>query len=88
MAGEFVISLPLFPVYHAPPASHRAKSTLDGRHRGSASAPEAPSKSIGSRYPKPFDDPCQDKTRRRLGRAAGLNQFGINLLELGLGTWP
>jgi len=30
----------------------------------------------GSRYPKPFDEPCQNKTRRRLGLAAGLTQFG------------
>jgi uncharacterized cupin superfamily protein len=41
----------------------------------------------GSRYPKPFDKPCQNKTRRRLGRAAGLTQFGVNLLELGPGAW-
>jgi uncharacterized cupin superfamily protein len=41
----------------------------------------------GSRYPKPFDEPCQNKTRRRLGRAAGLDQFGVNLLELGPGAW-
>jgi uncharacterized cupin superfamily protein len=27
----------------------------------------------GSRYPKPFDEPCRNKTRRRLGRAVGLN---------------
>jgi uncharacterized cupin superfamily protein len=40
----------------------------------------------GSRYPKPFDEPCQNRTRRRLGRAAGLTQFGVNLLELGLGA--
>ena len=33
----------------------------------------------GSRYPKPFDEPCQNKTRRRLGLAAGLTQFGVNL---------
>jgi len=42
---------------------------------------------IGSRYPKPFDEPCRNKTRRRLGHAAGLTQFGVNLLELGPGTW-
>ena len=36
---------------------------------------------VGSRYPKPFDEPCQNKTRRRLGHAAGLTQFGVNLLE-------
>ena len=38
-------------------------------------------------YPKPFDEPCQNKTRRRLGLAAGLTQFGVNLLELGPGAW-
>jgi uncharacterized cupin superfamily protein len=41
----------------------------------------------GSRYPDPFDEPCRNKTRRPLGLAAGLNQFGVNLLELGPGTW-
>ena len=41
----------------------------------------------GSRYPKPFNQPCRDKTRRRLGYAAGLTQFGVNLLELGAGAW-
>jgi uncharacterized cupin superfamily protein len=41
----------------------------------------------GSRYPEPFDEPCRNKTRRRLGRAAGLSQFGVNLLELGPGAW-
>ena len=41
----------------------------------------------GSRYPKPFDEPCRNKIRRRLGLAAGLSQFGVNLLELGPGAW-
>ena len=41
----------------------------------------------GSRYPKPFDEPCRNKTRRRLGLAVGLTQFGVNLLELGPGAW-
>ena len=36
----------------------------------------------GSRYPKPFDEPCQNKTRCRR-----LTQFGVNLLELGPGAW-
>ena len=40
----------------------------------------------GSRYPEPFDEPCRNKTRRRLGLAARLTQFGVNLLELGLGA--
>jgi uncharacterized cupin superfamily protein len=41
----------------------------------------------GSRYPKPFDERCRNKTRRRLGQAAGLTQLGVNLLELGPGAW-
>ena len=41
----------------------------------------------GSRYPKPFDAPCQNKLRRRLGLAAGLTQFGVNLLELQPAAW-
>ena len=41
----------------------------------------------GSRYPKPFDEPCQSKSRRQLGVAAGITQFGINLLELQPGAW-
>jgi uncharacterized cupin superfamily protein len=36
----------------------------------------------GSRYPKPFEEPCQNKTRRRLGNSPGLTQFGVNRLEL------
>jgi len=43
--------------------------------------------SAGSRYPKPFDAPCQDKIRHRLAVAAGLKQIGINLLELEPGAW-
>jgi uncharacterized cupin superfamily protein len=43
--------------------------------------------SSGSRYPKPFDAPCQDKFRRRLAVAAGFKQIGINLLELAPGAW-
>jgi uncharacterized cupin superfamily protein len=43
--------------------------------------------SAGSRYPGPFDAPCQNKTRHRLAVAAGLKQIGINLLELQPGAW-
>jgi len=43
--------------------------------------------SAGSRYPKPFDAPCQNKIRHRLAVAAGLKQIGINLLELEPGAW-
>jgi uncharacterized cupin superfamily protein len=41
----------------------------------------------GSRYPKPYDEPCRNKLRRRLGAAAGLRTLGINLLELEPGAW-
>ena len=43
--------------------------------------------SSGSRYPEPFAAPCSNKLRRRLGAGAGLEQIGINLLELGPGAW-
>jgi uncharacterized cupin superfamily protein len=43
--------------------------------------------SAGSRYPEAFAAPCQNKVRRRLAVAAGLNQIGINLLELAPGAW-
>ena len=42
---------------------------------------------IGSLYPPPFDQPCRVRERRRLGDAAGLQQFGVNLLRLPPGCW-
>lgn len=41
----------------------------------------------GSRYPAPFDAPCQGRRQVRLGDAAGLTQFGVNLLTLPPGVW-
>jgi uncharacterized cupin superfamily protein len=41
----------------------------------------------GSRYPAPFDGPCRGRVRRRLGDAAGLEQFGVNLTQLPPGAW-
>jgi uncharacterized cupin superfamily protein len=41
----------------------------------------------GSGYPAPFHETGMDKVRRRLGRAAGLTQFGVNLLTLPPGVW-
>src|ERR1700683_567852 len=41
----------------------------------------------GSRYPPPFDAPCAARVRRRLGDAAGLSDFGVNLLRLAPGAW-
>ena len=41
----------------------------------------------GTRYPAPFDQPCKQRRWRRLGEAAGLSQFGVNLLRLAPGVW-
>jgi uncharacterized cupin superfamily protein len=41
----------------------------------------------GSSYPKPFDQACRNRTGRRLGLAAGLIQFGVNLVTLPPGAW-
>lgn len=42
---------------------------------------------IGTSYPAPHDEPCRRRERKRLGDAAGLTQFGVNLLRLPPGTW-
>lgn len=42
---------------------------------------------IGTLYPSPYDLPCRARQRRKLGDAAGLTQFGINLLTLPPGAW-
>lgn len=41
----------------------------------------------GTGYPPPNDTPCLDRKRWQLGEAAGLTQFGVNLLRLGPGVW-
>ncbi|OBQ69905.1 cupin domain-containing protein [Mesorhizobium erdmanii] len=41
----------------------------------------------GSGYPAPFDAPCAARTRRRLGDAGGLTDFGVNLMTLPPGGW-
>lgn len=41
----------------------------------------------GSGYPTPFDAPCADRIRQRLGDAGGLNDFGVNLMRLPPGGW-
>lgn len=43
--------------------------------------------SSGSRYPTPFDTPCHARSQVRLGDAAGLTQFGVNLVMLPPGAW-
>lgn len=41
----------------------------------------------GAGYPHPFDEPCDGRTRRRLGAAGGLQDFGVNLMTLPPGGW-
>ena len=41
----------------------------------------------GSGYPAPFDAPCAGRTRRRLGDAGGLRDFGVNMMTLPPGGW-
>jgi uncharacterized cupin superfamily protein len=41
----------------------------------------------GCGYPAPFDKPCLERSRVRLGAAAGLSQFGVNKLTLAPGAW-
>src|SRR4051812_26473700 len=42
---------------------------------------------IGTGYPSPYDEPCRRRERKALGDAAGLTQFGVNLLRLPPGEW-
>jgi len=41
----------------------------------------------GSSYPPPFDEPCRGRRGVRIGAAAGLTQFGVNLMALAPGAW-
>jgi len=41
----------------------------------------------GTGYPPPYDRPCLERVRKRLGDAGGLTQFGVNLLTLPPGVW-
>src|ERR1700733_5537119 len=42
---------------------------------------------FGTGYPPPYDAPCLGRRRWKLGDAAGLTQFGVNLLRLPPGSW-
>lgn len=41
----------------------------------------------GIRIPAPLNEPLRDRHKVRLGDAAGLSQFGVNLLRLPPGKW-
>lgn len=42
---------------------------------------------FGTSFPPPYDVQCLGRRRYRLGEAAGLKQFGVNLLRLPAGQW-
>jgi uncharacterized cupin superfamily protein len=44
-------------------------------------------RSKGTRYPAPHDIRCRERSWQRLGDAANLTQFGVNLLLLRPGVW-
>src|ERR1043165_7119554 len=41
----------------------------------------------GTSYPEPSAEPCLSRERARLGAAAGLTDFGVNLLRLSPRAW-
>lgn len=41
----------------------------------------------GSRYPAPFSKACEKRSLLSLGDAAGLTQFGVNVVTLPPGVW-
>jgi uncharacterized cupin superfamily protein len=41
----------------------------------------------GTRYPPPYNAPCKSRRWLRLGDAAGLTQFGVNIVTLDPGVW-
>ncbi len=43
--------------------------------------------SFGTGYPDPYAEKCMGRRRWKLGDAAGLDQFGVNLLRLPAGQW-
>jgi len=42
---------------------------------------------VGTGYPDPFNAACAERTRRRLGDAGGVRDFGVNLMTLPPGRW-
>jgi uncharacterized cupin superfamily protein len=41
----------------------------------------------GTGYPEPYAEPCRERRNTRLGLAAGLTQFGVNVTRLPPGAW-
>ena len=55
--------------------------------RAPALDPEELAVRRGSSYPEAFREPCRTRTKRVLGDALGLNNFGVNLVTLPPGAW-
>jgi uncharacterized cupin superfamily protein len=49
--------------------------------------PDSVTPRVGSIYPAPFGEPLKGREKRALGDAAGLSQFGVNLVTLQPGAW-
>ena len=49
-------------------------------------ATEAP-KREGSRYPSPYNEICENRTKYLLGDVFGLTQYGVNLAVIQPGAW-
>ncbi len=68
-----------------------AEAVLFEANSDEATMPKIDLKSVpvrkGSSYPAPFHEPCATRTRQALGDAAGLSDFGVNLLTLPPGAW-
>ena len=57
-----------------------------GRGEGSSMSkkidPDQAPRSDGTVYPAPYDEPCRKRRKVKLGDAAGLTQFGVNICRL------
>lgn len=65
----------------------RKTHELEAPHMAKRIDPKTVPTITGTEYPKPYDTPCIHRERKKLGEAAKLSQFGVNLLRLPPGTW-
>ena len=42
---------------------------------------------VGTGYPDSFNEACAGRTRKRVGNAGGITDFGVNLMTLPPGKW-
>ncbi len=60
---------------------------MNEKLKGPAVDPETLAERTGTDYPEPFDRPVRARSRRVLGDALGLRNFGVNLVTLAPGCW-